>query len=130
MSRRTKFRKGAVIRNMHDLMRRLDAGEWVYMRHKVQHPGWVSSMRLNVVSQFVRNGWVAEAVRNVPEPSDPAPCGCCDTYAEYMVEHNIPRSAICLRDERSTTCVFECMWGSHCLVSDAWKKLLTRTPGA
>ena len=47
MSTERKFLPGAVIRTMCDLLGRLDRAEYVFVRHKPQHPSWLSSLQLN-----------------------------------------------------------------------------------
>jgi hypothetical protein len=64
MARDRRFSPGALITDMDVLARRLRSGGWVYMRHKVQHPNWVISMRFMTVDQFLRHGWIREAVEN------------------------------------------------------------------
>lgn len=47
MSRRRKYRGGRIIKTMAALIRELEAGRYIYQRHKLLHPGWWGSWQLN-----------------------------------------------------------------------------------
>ena len=59
---KNKYRKGYTIFGLDDLMYRLEKGEWVYLRGKVIHPGFIKNMTLQVVNGFLKTHSIHEAI--------------------------------------------------------------------
>ena len=57
-----KYRKGYTIFGLDDLMTRLEKGQWVYLRDKVMHPGFIRSMTLHTVQGFINARLISEAI--------------------------------------------------------------------
>ncbi len=57
-----KYRKGYTIFGLDELMSRLDKGEWVYLRNKAVHPGFIMHMLLKTVSNFIATRMICVAI--------------------------------------------------------------------
>lgn len=64
MARKKIFRRGRRIKNLAEVVRRLEKGEWIYWNHKPQHPGWLWSMRIWNLRQAAFSGILYRAIRN------------------------------------------------------------------
>jgi hypothetical protein len=42
-------------------------GHWVYINHKVYHPGWVLSLQLRTVIEYSEKGHISEAINQHKE---------------------------------------------------------------
>ncbi len=62
MTRQTKYVRGEVFTSMEELCDWLEADGWVYMKHKVTHPGWVIGMQLRTVVLWLRAGNICHAI--------------------------------------------------------------------
>jgi len=62
MPRKTKYRKGELITNWGDLALQLQQNRWVYWGDRPKHPGWLRSMRFQVLDQAINRGDLSEAV--------------------------------------------------------------------
>ncbi|MCF7945929.1 MAG: hypothetical protein K9L24_03655, partial [Spirochaetia bacterium] len=62
----SKYLKGDLITTMRELAECLDAGELLYIRHKVYHPGFILSMQYRYLSNMVKHGnvWKAAQIEN------------------------------------------------------------------
>ena len=59
---KNKYRKGNFIHDMTELVSRCRKGEWVYLRDKVIHPGFLMSMSLQTVAGFLTAHLIFEAI--------------------------------------------------------------------
>jgi len=66
MARKRMYRPGEIITSVDSLIQEIHAGRYIYIRGKVQHPGWVSSMQFRTVFLYVRGGSVRFALKNEP----------------------------------------------------------------
>lgn len=65
---RTKmFEKGEQIKSMDELSSELRKGNYVFLNHKPQHPGWVGSMMFRTLEAYVRGGGARFALRTKGE---------------------------------------------------------------
>ena len=62
-----KYEKGIRIRDMEQLAYAISKGEWIYLRHKAYHPGWVESLTFRTLSLYVKNGHAHIAKRTEEE---------------------------------------------------------------
>lgn len=56
-----KYRPGRRITSLNTLMRRLDKDGFIYLRHKIQHKGWVLSLQFRTILSNISGGWVRTA---------------------------------------------------------------------
>lgn len=62
MSKAKKYREGATFRSLGELIDWLELGRWVYCRHKVYHPGFISNWGIRTVTGGIREGAFRRAV--------------------------------------------------------------------
>ena len=51
-----KYKPGRTIKTLNELEKALNETGWVYIRHKVQHKGWVISLQLRTVLGDLKAG--------------------------------------------------------------------------
>lgn len=57
-----KFKPGRKIRSVARFAAMIEAGRWIYFRHKPTHPGWARSWQFGAVQSFIRAGYLREAI--------------------------------------------------------------------
>lgn len=57
-----KFKPGRKVTSVAALARLINAGRWVYHRHKPMHPGWTASWSIHYAQVAIGRGWLREAV--------------------------------------------------------------------
>ena len=67
---RKKFKPGRLIRTLGRLCAMLEAGAWIYWRHKPQHPGWIEGIPIRALRNAMKNQWLREAVRANPTATE------------------------------------------------------------
>ncbi len=59
---KTKYRKGKLINSVEDLLKRLDAGQWVFMYGRPKHPSFLVNLPLKKLKALVLVGTFFEAI--------------------------------------------------------------------
>jgi len=57
-----KYRQGRVL-SLVDAVALINAGQFIYYRHKVYHHGWTQSWTLRTLIEAARKGWLKEAIK-------------------------------------------------------------------
>ena len=57
-----RFKKGKVIKSMDDLLKAIDAGQWLYWRRRPVHPQIINNMSLKTVYAALRGDCIHEAI--------------------------------------------------------------------
>jgi hypothetical protein len=65
MTYHRKYSQGERFATTGELVEAILRGEYVYLAHKITHPGWARSMSLHTLDQFVRYRDTHRAVRNI-----------------------------------------------------------------
>jgi hypothetical protein len=62
--KKNKYRPGRIVRSWNSLMNEIGKGRYVYLGHKVQHPGWVTSMTVRSLNQYMTAGLIKKSKEN------------------------------------------------------------------
>lgn len=64
MSKPQKFRQGRIIRTMDELGLYLNAGRWIYWRHKPLHPTFINCMTFGTIRGAIKAKILRLAILN------------------------------------------------------------------
>lgn len=65
-----KFIRGAAFKTLDAFAAHINGGGWVYIDHKIYHPGWARSFQFGWVAHRVHSGRLVAAMPNPAHPDN------------------------------------------------------------